>query len=789
MIMAVVVLCCFMFAGVALAAPQVEVDADGLPYGIADQENVPYIINIDGIAVDASCFTLDGKNELTVTFEDGFDLSATNGLTVPVSIFIDGHWYFAQPTPIINGNTATFTLPAFEELGNPDDVNGEFATKMQIGDRNQPFIVKNPCADESFCIDVALSGCNSFSVTKVFSIYDVPVDVNLTYDDEGYACDDTCTTGSLENCNGDILDNSKVHLELRPLGGSWADVSDEFELNADRTFNICFENPIETGEYEIRVVAQHYNKKDNGDLFVPDNYTFKSDAFSLTIVGNDAAKVAWELPRVVCRDDERLTVECVDDCKGIVKYNKCNELTINLLDNCNDNLATNSENRVIKLDAYLSPWFGAPVVAGHFYATPEDCAADQNQIGQITIPADENFVTVYFKPIEKDSRRPGTMITLKASSTGLEGDEVKAAIAYTDKVELEVRSMVWKTNTDKPRAGWPLAAAAWLDSSLYPEMGAAGDYKITVSAVDENDNELPFSVSRTLIPAYGVCDPNDTDDLEQGCIKGKTFNAEYCTVKNHFYIYTTEAWAGKDVKISVSFKNENGDTISSGTMPIDNFVTGIELKRELAVDTWQLISTPRYLAKECVAANGNPANYGTFAELLANVRYSKILTWEQNGWRVVSPSEVVVPLQAYFVKTTQGTVPNQPSSYEVDYVFARVTDLGAMVPKVRPLDAGWNVVGIAVDDTKNGATDQVWQSDNIYVAMGAVYKGAKLVWNPGEYVGNLADFISASWIGSNASDDTDDNYDVFNGDGYWVYLTDWQTLTATVGQDLINDGN
>ncbi|MTI80485.1 MAG: hypothetical protein FH758_06300 [Firmicutes bacterium] len=758
----VMAVCCFMFAGVALAQPQMTVQANGNDFGIAEQGNIPYILNINNLDIDASCFTLNDQNEITVTFDGGFDLSATAGQTVPVSAYVYGDWYYAQPTPVISGNTATFTLPAFEELGTPQDVSGLVAEKIQIGDTNQPLIVKNPCADESFCIDVAFSGCSSFDVTKVFPIYDMPVDVNLTYDQIGYACDDTCTTGALVNCAGEILDNCEVHLELRPVGGSWTNVSDVHELNADRQFDICFDNPEAAGDYEVRVVARHYNKKDNGDKFYTTGY-LKSGAFPLTIVGNEAAKVDLVFPRVAAETED-----------GLVKFNKCNELTVELLDSCNENLATNSMERTIKLDAYYyQNGVEAPVVAGHFFANAADCAADQNQIGKVTIPANQNTVDVFFKPIVRGL--DGT-VTLKASSVGLEGDQNDVQIAYVDKAELEVRPLVWETDTDNPRAGWPLACAAWLDSNLYPEMGAAGDYEVLVSAVDaKTDEELDFSVSRDLNPAYGDCGD------------GKTFNAEYCTVKNHFYIYTNESWADRDVEIKVSFVNENGDLIESDVMTIGDFVTGIELKRELAVDTWQLISTPRYLAKECVAADGNPANYGTFEELLANVNYSKIMTWDENGWRTVAGSEVVEPLKAYFVKTSQGSSPMNPSEYEIDYVFARVTNPAAMMPKNRALNAGWNIVGISVDDTANRYTDQKYQSDDIYVAMGAVYKGAKLVWNPGEYVGNLANFISASWIGSNASDDTDDNGDVYNGDGYWVYLTDWQTLTGNVGQDLIND--
>ncbi|KAF1086042.1 hypothetical protein SPSYN_00780 [Sporotomaculum syntrophicum] len=804
LIMSIVALCCFMFAGAAMAADnnlEVKATADcfGPNYALASGK-ATYVFEATGLNLNASCFGYADNVTIAIDFdstnkEGDFDLSATTGLTVPVKVYTnDGNWYFAQPTAQIAGNVVTLSIPAMQEL-----VNSEAKVNtIVVGDKLQNIIATAPCQEETYCFKMTVSGCCNDALTKMFPVYYWPAGVvDVQYAAIEDACSCLYVTGKVVNCNGDGMSNVNVGVQVKAKDDcNWETISNlcsgNVKTNAKGEFGCGIPTDQCAGEYEFRIVAERndvisgiaWNKSNDKCKFVSEPYGFK-------LIGNAPVTVAWK------------------ECPTNLKFNKCNELTIQLLDDCAcKNLATNEIARVIKLDAFYTNG-GIPEVAGHFYATAQDCAADQNQIGSIVIPAGQNQVTVYLKPIMSDVaipeavRQGGTVdipIKLVASSANLTSAVCDTNISLNNNLNLEVKPLATNVNDKKARAAWPLEAAVWLDTLSIPGMGAADNYSVCVKAyqVGEQGGELKdFVVSTELIAAYSPdadCIPCDFDKCT-GCQDlCRCFNATYCTVKQHFYIYVPESWAGKTVQFEASFMNEQQVVITSNVVEIA-FVTPVELMRELDFDRWQLISTPKYLAKKCVEANGNPEAYGTFKDLLdANgVKYSKIITWDEtageeiNNWRVVDPTEVVEPLKAYFVKTSQrgefGT-----ADYVAEYVFARVTHPSLMMPQVRNLNAGWNLVGVSVNDTnKEDGRPLYRQSDDIYLALGSMYKGSKLVWNPGQYLGNLAEWISYSWVTPNG-EETDEYAELFNGDGYWAYLTEWQQLAANIGQDLIYNG-
>jgi hypothetical protein len=217
--------------------------------------------------------------------------------------------------------------------------------------------------------------------------------------------------------------------------------------------------------------------------------------------------------------------------------------------------------------------------------------------------------------------------------------------------------------------------------------------------------------------------------------------------------------------------------------------------------------------------------------------FTDILTYKDYQWSSLAPSDKLNPLYAYYVKTKQRPTQGSPNCYVAKYTFKRVTQPGQDVPPTRTLVQGWNLVGVAMPDTMTlppaieldltgncqpPPCDQPncegypcakrYQPEFLGKMLGTTCEGCKKVYNPGgaglgidvevvypggiksisldgspNKLANLAGFTAADVSqGTLEAWALDPLYLVFNGDGYWIYMTKTQTLAAEVGQELVD---
>lgn len=174
-----------------------------------------------------------------------------------------------------------------------------------------------------------------------------------------------------------------------------------------------------------------------------------------------------------------------------------------------------------------------------------------------------------------------------------------------------------------------------------------------------------------------------------------------------------------------------------------------------------------------------------------------ILAWYKNGtWNfafdAAASSVVPDPLVSYYARMHQKNTPAD-STLTAEYVFARATSPVDSIPPTRVLGLGWNAIGVSVQDnnigllplyTQEGSLQ--YQSDYMYRYLGSVCQGCKLVYNPPR-LGNLAQFGTIAISGGTAESWALDPINAaFNGDCYWLYLTESQELAANVGLDLVD---
>lgn len=470
--------------------------------------------------------------------------------------------------------------------------------------------------------------------------------------------------------------------------------------------------------------------------------------------------------------------------------NKPVDVTVIAIDKFGRETSVGSQPLKIDLYAFVS---GYPSqLAGKFYDKPS--REGGKEITETYIPQGGSSITVTFEPSVT-----GTIVIEERAN--IAGEPKVAQCCNINVIKesscfLEVKPVVTEwCNETNPRAGWPLKGAIILDQA------ASEDYDVIVKLTDPgSESPCNFAEWATWDTALNVCynntgsnkgyadkDPVTGELVCETChLDWDIYTHPYCTNKSHFYIYVSPDAEGKELMVTVYLRSkQSGKVVMECSQTIGPFASPVELKRSLACDTWQVLSTPKWLAKQCT-----PGAHGTFKDLLPEGSVAKIVCWndEYKTWDVVPDTSPVEPLKAYFVRTNQC---QNRKGWEADYIFARATEPGAMQPHVRTLYRGWNTFGIAVNDRVdndgNGdIPDAFKQEDFIYRALGSVCRGCKVVWNPHK-LGNLS-----QWLTDTVSEGTqgawfDDPYaDIYNGDGYWIYMTDRQDLAANVGLDLVD---
>lgn len=361
---------------------------------------------------------------------------------------------------------------------------------------------------------------------------------------------------------------------------------------------------------------------------------------------------------------------------------------------------------------------------------------------------------------------------------------------------------------ESPEEFCPPSCATW-DTVLNTTFGFDGRY--------DGQGEIYDETHSSLLCEPPICHPWDK------------YTHPYCTVKSHFYVYPSASCACKEIYVQAKLVGKTtGNVILTNTVKVGPFADPVDLKRVLNADTWQVLSTPQ----ELVGSGGMDS-------LLPESSFTDILTYKNYGWSSLAPNEPLDPLFAYYVKTAQRATQASPNCYVAKYTFKRVANPGEDIPPTRTLVQGWNLVGVAMPsemtlppaieidipfncpvpncDSPNCEgypCAKLYQPEFLGKMLGTTCEACKKTYNPGgagldiivtpvpdvpplsvvgfdgdpNKMANLAGFTAADVSqGTLEAWALDPLYLVFNGDGYWVYMTKTQTLAAEVGQSMFDD--
>jgi len=325
-----------------------------------------------------------------------------------------------------------------------------------------------------------------------------------------------------------------------------------------------------------------------------------------------------------------------------------------------------------------------------------------------------------------------------------------------------------------------------------------------------------------------IYNENHSELLCKVCHGWDKYTHPYCTVKSHFYVYPSASCVCEVVYVQAKLVGKTtGKVILTNTVKVGPFADPVDLKRVLNAETWQVLSTPQ----ELVGSGGMDS-------LMPASSFADILTYKDYQWSSLAPDEELDPLYAYYVKTAQRATQKDPNCYVAKYVFNRVANPGEDVPPTRTVVQGWNLVGVAmpsemtlppaikIDITGNCNVpdcdspncegypcDKLYQPEFLGKMLGTTCEACKKTYNPGgagldivvavnpntgikdvsidgdpNRMANLAGFTAADVSqGTLEAWALDPLYLVFNGDGYWVYMTKTQSLAAEVGQSMFDD--
>jgi len=822
MLLTALVFCCLLFAGTALAASYNIYGGENPATGeltnyVKASHTYDYLVTAEldcpiGVGVFA------GK-EIVVEFPGGFDLTPAVGRTVPVEVTVTDGVYYMQVVPTIDGQKAIFliqraNLPETGEVTGfklkgirvvNHHVRGEYCVKLshecigtvhciQLNVVETVGLVKitSPAAGEEVTggTKVHVEGEVWATCNEPWPYDTWPVIIDIV-DAKGFRGIEPvpCT----DPCDGDEICPVIAHTEVK---------NGVTTFQADIIVPACGEYGY---EYTIRARTVEVKDENQDDTIEFFNFTVDPDrvpAESLEDVANEPNHVVRSTFQGECTQETKehawlkadpvtivsipgVAVNIVQTEPGNdaeVIYNKPNPVTVCVEDQFHRQ-TTVPKDLKIDLAAYIQE---TSEIAGVF----KDAAG--NEISHVYIPAGEGCVTVDFFP---NAAAIGEQITIEERA--MIGDVLKVAkcedvsVIRTEKVTLEVTPLV--TDEDnQARAGWPLKAAVWFDTP------ASEEYEVRVE-LRQGPKLCDFADWATwdteLIVDYDVEGryPGSGDIYdEEGnlicdvCHPWATYIHPYCTTKSHFYIYVDPEEYGKYLYVTVTLTGKTTGHVLTHKVRI-RLVSPVELVRFLRAETWQIISTPKKLVGK-----------GDMCTLL-NDNFTDALTYRDGQWYYIT-DEPLEPLYAYYVKTKQGGSPDE-DWYAAGYVFARVTQPGQDVPPTRILGEGWNLVGTSLE---RGQWDYQWnlyqQRVELYKMLGTTCDQCKKVYNPGgmptidtpprrpaydvNKLGNLAPFVAADLTETDWYDDR--WYHVYNGDGYWVYMTEEATLAAQAGQELVD---
>lgn len=853
LVLTIVAILCLAFGGSALAA------AGYLDVTISDNNGAydefgytgceaSYVLDATGIEYfTTDCLNNDDGFDIILNFEcdeTSYSVQLDGNYSLPVKVWAQdkpygtagaqGAWYTAQPT--VPGGPG-FTLQDTITLKVEDlqiDSKYKYITEVVVGDKNQDLRVINPCEADEYCIEMIIDGtCEDLALRDYFEINSAPdyIESLAVSPAEELAGDcKRCYTvsGYLYNCGDEAVPDWPLSVYLIDCDDNVVDVTPATgaKTNTKGYFSFNIKGEWEPGDYTVKVVADGPCKD---AVATTELEILKKDATKLEITTFSAD---WEGKLIDWIHGEGGPIE------NELRFNKCNDVQFCLFDDC-DWFATVTEPTTIYFTATQEQPGKDPIVAGHFY---EECPEmsetnwdrDYQQINSMVIEPGDSCVNVQMVPLVKGD------ITITAT-INVGGREIKKSITVTSYAPEQVMMDLFPLATDNNgnvRAGWPIVAAVALDRTA----GANYDVQFTINGepvlvsdqlgndfgvnyippFDEDEFNAAYNVAGlvNLIQAHSeLLDEEYIEYLEQ-CVDYDAVYP-YCTDKWYFMLYPCKDLRGDfEVEVTVDtvgtasadfFTNNKGADIDL------NFITPVELTRELAPDSWQTFSTPKLLA---ATAQETP-EYGTFVELLwplaeemldgGPFMYDEIelfvLGYENGAWYMPSVLSEVKPLSGYYVRTPQrekGDWNMRKVPYQLEYVFARATTPSLSMPYSKdyptlPADSSvltpyyWNSVGVGIPDTKAADDPMTMQSDTAAQALGALIKNKDsiMVWNPGEKMANVNTQFTSLALGGNADPNTgvDPWAQMYNGDVYWVFNTSVlgipSTHTTTIGLDMI----
>lgn len=783
LVLALALVFCFVLAGMAVAAPAMTVNADGYDYSCAEKENVSYTFDITGINIVAACFTDPSQpSTIVITLPAGFSFTAAQiaGLSLPVKLYVteDNQWYFAQPTPVISGSTATITIPMLPIA----DANNKHVTQIKIGDDKQDLRLINPCVEvdtsKEFDVWINTKCPPSVNVKGSILIKEAPKTVIITeISSPQVACSAITVKGRVYKCNDKdwACKPVKVYITkpdcktvlIGPVnattdGFGWFGTNPEVSINT----------PDCAGEYRVLVVAE----TPCGDVV--------SACEPITVVAKPPAKLQWY------KHNPAVPGEWEPICDTTQLFKACNRLKVELRDSCpcpnpcNDgNMAVAGQGGV-KVDLTGIVQGSSPQIVGvHFFANENDCNTDTPQINSVTIAQGTSSVEVWAKPIVDGN------VVIEGRNPGLTPDSFVAhvGISVINQVYLELKT---KLVQDLTRAGWPVQGSVWLDPDW---CAACGSDNFTVMV--EFQKVVPTDPKGKLTVTWDTY--LKTDYLSTGANgSGATYlhknaQAPGNPCKSHFYIYTTDfkipdgcepntPIGSLEVRVKVTCDTTQVTYVTNWQSL--ELVTPVELKRSLAADTWQVLSTPKYLA-------GASGADGNLADLLGN-NFSVAYCYLNGVWYNIT-NQSVKPLQAYYVKTKQRAKYEDDDYYTANYIYKRYTQPSQTIPRVIDLAAGWNNVGVSepAEEIVEIVPDLCIQPEYVNRYVAPLCKLCKKIVNP--KLGNIAEF-QVLGIGDDGLEGDvaygwyEESIYVFNGDAYWLWVDGAGKLVAEALPPLID---
>ena len=779
LVLAMALVFCFTLAGVA-AAQAMTVNAGGKTYSCAEKENVSYTFDITGLNIVAACFVDPSQpSTIVITLPEGFSFTAEQiaGLSLPVKLYVaeDAQWYFAPPTPVIDvpNRKATITIPMLPIA----DANNKHVTQILIGDANQDLKLINPCVEvdtsKEFDVWINTKCPPSVNVKGSILIKEAPKAVIITeISSPQVACSTITVKGKVYKCNDKdwACKPVKVYITkpdcktvlIGPVNAT-TDGFGKFGINP----LVSIDTPACAGEYRVLVVAE----TPCGDVV--------SDCDQITVVAKPPAKLQWY------KHNPAVPGEWEPICDTTQLFKACNRLKVELRDSCpcpnpcNDgNVAVAGEGGV-KVDLTGIVQGSSPQIVGvHFFANESDCTTTNTpQINSVTIAQDTSSVEVWAKPIVDGN------VVIEGRNPGLTPDSFAAhvGIAATNEVKLELKT---KLVQDLTRAGWPVQGSVWLDPDW---CAACGSDNFTVMV--EFQKVVPTDPTGKLTATWDTV--LKTDYLSTGANgSGATYlhknaQAPGNPCKSHFYIYTTDfkipdgcvpntSIGSLEVRVKVTCDTTQVTYVTDWQSV--SLINPVELKRTLAADTWQVLSTPKYLA-------GAGGADGNLADLLGN-NFSVAYCYFNGVWWNIT-NQWVKPLQAYYVKTKQRAKYGDGNSYTANYIYKRYTQPSQTIPRDINLAAGWSSVGVSEPVNSPEGSGLCIQPELAYHYVVPLSKFCKKIVNP--KLGNIASFQVLGITDDDAPMGAPDNFNsVFNGDAYWLWVDGAGKLVAEALPQLID---